>query len=236
MIITSIASGSRGNCYHLRHGNTSLLIEAGVSPKSVNNRGIKLSDCSGLLISHEHYDHSKYASIISNQYDVTVYASKGTFDVIDGVNNNIPNKVVIKRFEAFSIGCFSILPFDVDHDANEPLGFVITTTDTFERLVFFTDTCRMRYLFSHVKYLMAECNYVNEILSNAVAIGSIGKRAASRIRYSHMGLDELVDFIGELDKSELSIIYALHLSDRHSDEGLIKRTLQAAAGCAVYVC
>lgn len=236
MIITSIASGSHGNCYHLRHGNTSLLIEAGVSPKSVNNRGIKLSDCSGLLLSHEHYDHSKYASIISNKYDVTVYASKGTFDVIDGVNNNIPNKVVIKRFEAFSIGCFSILPFDVDHDANEPLGFVITTTDTFERLLFFTDTCRMRYLFSHVKYLMAECNYVNEILSNSVTIGSIGKRAASRIRYSHMGLDELVDFIGELDKSELTAIYALHLSDRHSDEGLIKRTLQAAAGCAVYIC
>lgn len=233
MIITSIASGSSGNCYHLRHGNTSLLIEAGVSPKSVNNRGIKLSDCSGLLISHEHIDHSKYASMISNKYDVTAYASKGTFE---GIDDDIPNKVIISRFEMFSIGCLNILPFDVDHDANEPLGFAITTIDTHERLLFFTDTCRMRYLFYNVKYLMAECNYVNEILSNSVAIGSIGKRAASRIRYSHMGLDELVDFIGELDKSELTAIYALHLSDRHSDEGLIKRTLQAAAGCAVYVC
>ena len=46
----------------------------------------------------------------------------------------------VKALEEFQLGTFQVLPFDVEHDVPEPLGFLLTSTATGEKLLYFTDT------------------------------------------------------------------------------------------------
>jgi len=53
--IKALASGSKGNCYKISDGRTSLLIEAGIPINQIKRGcGFKLSEIEACLISHEH--------------------------------------------------------------------------------------------------------------------------------------------------------------------------------------
>ena len=52
-------SSSAGNNYLLADGNSSLMLEAGLKPKDIMKQGINFSNIQGLLVTHEHSDHSK---------------------------------------------------------------------------------------------------------------------------------------------------------------------------------
>ena len=97
----------------------------------------------------------------------------------------------------FEIGTFSVFPFDIEHDAPEPLGFLITSTVTDETLLYFTDTVYLRYKFKGVTHMMAEANYSLDILrENAENMDGMGARK-SRILESHMSIDNLEDMLSE---------------------------------------
>ena len=61
MKICVFASGSSGNCLLVSDGVTHILLDAGISMRRIEaalrQTGLSLSDISGVLITHEHYDH-----------------------------------------------------------------------------------------------------------------------------------------------------------------------------------
>lgn len=230
--IKAIASGSHGNGYLLSDSKTKIIIEAGVSAERFHQNGVKISDASGLLVSHEHSDHSKYIADFIKR-GIELYTSQGTFNAcgLKGMPHH-----TIKALHWFTLGSFEILPFDVIHDAVEPLGFYIHSVADNENVLFFTDTAHVNYTFPNVHYLMAECNYCDDILNDAVLKRRIGKNEADRIRISHTGLNDLLNFIGELDKQYLREVWAMHLSDRHSNEVTVKKAIQELTGCPVHIC
>lgn len=230
--VKSIASGSHGNGYLLSDSKTKILIEAGVNIDRYHQNGVKLSDVSGLLVSHEHTDHSKYIAEMIRR-GIELYTSQGTFSACN--LRGMPHHI-ISALHWFTLGSFEILPFDVIHDAVEPLGFYIHSVADNENVLFFTDTAHVNYTFPDVHYLMAECNYCDDILNDAVLKRRLGKNEADRIRISHTGLNDLLNFIGELDKTHLKEVWALHLSDRHSNEVTVKKAIQELTGCPVHIC
>jgi phosphoribosyl 1,2-cyclic phosphodiesterase len=55
MKIKTIGSSSRGNCYKISDGKTTILIECGISLKKTRESlDFKLMEVEGCLISHEH--------------------------------------------------------------------------------------------------------------------------------------------------------------------------------------
>ena len=55
LTLKSFASSSKGNCYQLVDGSSSLLIEAGIQFKRIQVAlGFEVSGLDGCLISHEH--------------------------------------------------------------------------------------------------------------------------------------------------------------------------------------
>jgi phosphoribosyl 1,2-cyclic phosphodiesterase len=137
MKIKVIASGSKGNCYILSGARDVLLIEAGVPKRKVlEGLGHDISKVVGVLVSHEHLDHASAVKELLN-LSMDVYASKGTLDTIGAINRNAR---VLEVNKPISIGEFDVLPFLVQHDASEPLGFLIESRDLKQRVVFATDT------------------------------------------------------------------------------------------------
>ena len=123
---------------------------------------------------------------------------------------------------------FTAIPFPLEHDAAEPLGFLCYSRETGEKLLYFTDTYYIRNRFSGVTHIIGECNYDAETLWKAVEDGSTPAAAARRIFYSHMSLENLCDFLRANDLRRLRKIYVCHMSDRHGSEEKIKKEIGSA--------
>jgi len=72
MKFMSIASGSSGNCILAGSDNSTILIDAGISKKKIvealNDVSMDLKDIDGILITHEHIDHTKGLGVISRSW------------------------------------------------------------------------------------------------------------------------------------------------------------------------
>ena len=232
MKITSLASSSRGNCYLIRDGVSSLLIECGVDLKKIRKH-IKLSDLAGCLISHEHRDHSKYAKEIIKY--TGIWASAGTLSELD-LGPYGYRATAIKAGETFKIGSFLVVPFETQHDAKEPLGFLVYSTATEEKLLFATDTYYIKNRFQDLNYIMIECNYSIEILKANIDAGKIPKAVAKRLFESHFELENVKKFLQAQDLTTVKAIYLLHMSDGNSDAARFKKEIQELTGVPTYIC
>ena len=232
MKITSLASSSRGNCYLIQDGVSSLLLECGIQLKRVREI-IKLSDIDGCLITHEHKDHSKYAKEIIKY--TGIWASKGTLSEID-VGPYSYRTTAVKASEDFKINTFTIIPFEVQHDAKEALGFLIYSNRLKEKLLFATDTYYIKNRFNGLTYIMIECNYASDILKANIEAGKIPKAVAKRLFESHFELENVKKFLLAQDLSTVKEIHLLHLSDGNSDAARFKREVQELTGVPTYIC
>ncbi len=227
--IKTFGSSSNGNCYLLKDGDSYLLLEAGIQPKRVQ---LDWSKIEGVLISHEHQDHAKYAKEIIKRTGADLYCSEGTSSVLRGVPSHRIHVASSKR--SFNIGGWKIMPFDVEHDAKDPLGFLIETP-TKRRVLFATDTYYIRYKFTGITHLMIECNYDLDILEDNFLSRKIDKKQRLRIITSHFELSNVKQFLKVNDLSKLQEVHLLHLSDRNSDAEQFKREIQAIVGVPTYI-
>lgn len=228
MQIDVYASGSKGNCYRISDGYTSLLLECGITWRAIMKAlCYEITAIKGCLISHEHGDHA-YAVKDVMRLGIDVYASQGTLDAL-GVDGYHARPLTASKVAR--IGTFEVFPFKTQHDAAEPLGFVITSKITGERLLFFTDTYYVKYIFKNVNYIMAECNYSVKTIKEG-----LDKSRRDRLFESHMSLEHLIELLGHYDMSKVKKIYLLHLSDDNSDEEMFIWEVRRATGVEVVVC
>lgn len=232
MIIKPLASGSKGNAYIISDGVTTLLLDAGIPIKEIMvGCGFNTSNLAGCLITHSHLDHCKADKELI-RLGVPVYMSEGTKTA-----RNLDHGVyAVKHAKPVMVGSFKVLPFDVEHDAPEPLGFVIESVCTHEKLLYFTDTYYIKNKFSGLSIIMGECNYSKEAMDRAVDEGRLHVDLAKRLYKSHMSLETFLEFLRANDISKVKQIYLLHMSDTNGEEARFKREVQALTGVEVYVC
>jgi phosphoribosyl 1,2-cyclic phosphodiesterase len=229
--IKALASSSAGNCYRVTDGVTPILLECGIRYKDIQ-RGFdfKMSEVGACLVTHEHNDHVKSINDVLKA-GIDVYASRGTFETL-GINHHRIKPVRAK--EQFQIGTWAILPFDVQHDVSEPLGFLLLNQEG-EKLLFATDTYYIKYRFPGLTHIMVECNYSMDILNENIATGRVSKAMKKRVMKSHFSLDNVKDFLRANDLSKVQEIWLLHLSDNNSHAERFKREIQELSGKMVIV-
>lgn len=229
--ILPLASSSAGNAYRITDGVTPLLLEAGLPYRDIQRALVfRMSQVSCCLISHEHLDHAKAAKDIMKA-GVPVYTSQGTAGALNLSGHRLN---LIEAHQQFTIGTWSILPFDIEHDAAEPLGFILANTAG-DKLVFLTDTYYCRYRFAGLTHIMVEANYSIDIVNRRVAAGDLHPAQKRRLLRSHFGLEHVKDFIKANDISRLQEIWLLHLSDGNSDADRFKQEIQSITGKPVYI-
>lgn len=233
MNITVIASGSSGNAYRIDDGETSLLLDAGIPLKLIKQAlNFRVRDLGGCLITHAHGDHAKAAGDLAKA-GVDIYTSRGTLDACRLTGHRMK---AVEALNEINIGTFAVLPFDVQHDAPEPLGFLMTSRSTGEKLLYFTDTYYLKYRFTGLTHIMGECNYSMDIIEQSVRNGYIPLELVPRLIKSHMSLDHFLDLLRANDLRKVKQIYLLHLSNNNSDAGRFKEAVQRLTGTEVYVC
>lgn len=217
MEFVSLASSSKGNCYILNDSRTRIMLEAGLSEREIKKRmhaagAGNLADISAVLISHEHKDHSKSAVKLLDD-GISVYASEGT---AAGIGDD--RIEAVKSKELFKIGTFDILPFDTFHNTPEPLGFLIQSRFTGERMLFAIDTVNLVYIIPGLDYIAIECNYVKSELERHT---KLNEKVREHIKNTHLELGMLLKYLKKLDLSKVKKVYLMHLSTSNSSESKI---------------
>lgn len=229
--IKTLATGSKGNCYHISDGVTTLLLECGISFKQIQHgTNFETSNLCGVLVTHEHQDHCKGVKVVLER-GLDVYMSQGTKDALAIENHRIK---VVKSKEQFRIGTWTILPFDTQHDVAEPLGFLLQS-DNGDKLLFATDTYYIKYRFTGLTHLMIECNYDQQTLDSNVESGRTHPAMRKRVMRSHFSLENLLEFFKANDLSNVQEIHLLHLSDSNSNADRIFKAVARATGKMIYI-
>ncbi|WP_101772360.1 MBL fold metallo-hydrolase [Peptostreptococcus faecalis] len=226
--IKILGSGSSGNCYSLNVDNEILLLDLGFNYKKILEFvNYELDKVVGALVTHEHKDHSKAVEEIANN-GIDVYATQGTFESLD-IQNHRTN--IIKANKPCLIGNFTILPFMVEHDAVEPVGFLVKHK-SIGSLLYITDTYYVKYKFNKINHILVECNYSKQIIDETLKDKMFLR---NRIVESHFELNNVIDFLKASDLSVLKTLTLIHLSSSNSDEKLFKSEVEKAIGHPVEI-
>jgi len=80
--ITSLNSGSNGNCYYVGNEHEAVLIDAGIPCRQIEQRldrlGLSLRAVKAIFISHEHSDHIRGIAALARKYQLPVYITPKT--------------------------------------------------------------------------------------------------------------------------------------------------------------
>jgi phosphoribosyl 1,2-cyclic phosphodiesterase len=232
MEIRILGSGSSGNCYWVSDGVSPLLIECGLPVRKIREAlDFKLSDLAGCLVSHEHGDHSKAARDLMKA-GVDIYASAGTLDVL-GLEGHRTLSLwkANGEYVEVNVGSWLVTPFAAVHDAAEPLGFILDSDATGERLFYSGDTGYISPRIAGMTDILVEANNTWE----AVRAGEAPRSLKERVVANHMSLETVKGFLAANDLSRVKVIYLLHLSDEHSDADLFRREVMEQTGKEVRI-
>ena len=200
MEIEVLASGSSANCYVLRKGGETLLLECGERiTTTLPKLKYKLPDA--ILVTHEHGDHAKSAKNFLER-GIPMYMTAGTAEALNLKRHNMH---IIQAGEEFKIGSFAIKALAVKHDAAEPVNYIV------DDLLFVTDTGRVPAIEGKsFKQILIETNYSEAALLDA----DIDERQRRRILENHLSVDRAIEFLKDNPASEVHLI---HISKRHGD-------------------
>lgn len=235
MQIKNYFSGSSGNLYAINDGKTKILIECGVTISKIKKAlKYKLSDVDGCLVSHAHFDHSKAMKDLM-QHEIECYCLQ---DVKDALNLQHHRLNVFEFRKQFTIGSFTILPFELVHCHTDGTpcpnaGFLIVSRE--EKLIYITDTAYSRYYFKGLTHIMLEANYDADILDENIKDGLVPALMRERLLSSHLSIDNAIELLKMNDLSQVKSVHLIHLSKENASPEIFSRKIQNLFGIPTYV-
>lgn len=233
MQICVLSSGSKGNCVYINSGNTSILIDNGISFKQLKLRaesvGINLSKLSAMLITHEHSDHIKGVGVLSRNFDLPVYSPHACYESFIGQIGDINYMGENKNYElGFKIGELDILPFRTPHDSVYSVGYRITGEEGAVAIA--TDLGKMTDgVFNHLKgadIVVLESNHDINMLKQGAYPPALKRRILSN--NGHLSNDDASDNICKLCGLGTKKFVLAHLSeDNNTPQIAFSKTMKA---------
>jgi len=231
MKLKVLGSGSKGNCYLLQGEEETLILECGIPYKDIlKGLDFNLSNVVGCLVSHEHKDHCKAITDVLKA-GIDVYASKGTALACAAIEYRVKH---IKSEKPIKIGGFTVLPFQAQHDAAEPLGFLLQHQEI-GKVLFITDSYYCQYNFKGLNHILIECNYSVEILRENLENKRLPVSLKNRLLKSHFELGNVKDFLKASDLKAVKEVLLIHLSDSNSNSKQFKEEIERTTGKPTYI-
>jgi len=230
----SIGSGSSGNCYYFGNSTRGILIDAGLSPRTIRKElkqiGVDFSNIMGIFVTHDHQDHIKSIGTLGEKFNIPIYATAKTHRGMDqsyGMTQKLSSsKRFLENGQNINIGEFNIASFPVSHDGTDNGGFFIKYRN--HRILFATDlgyvTDPLFRFIQDSNIIILEANYDLEMLKNGKYPFYLKQRVLSNT--GHLGNMEAGTFLADHWHPELKHIYLCHLSNDNNHPELAKKTVE----------
>jgi len=225
-----LGSGSSGNATLVQCGNTRILVDAGLSAKQLVLRlamlGVSPDDLDAILITHEHSDHARGIDVLLRKRSIPIYANIFTREALETkMKSEIPWRV-FRSGQSFEVGELSVQSFKIQHDAAEPVGFVLNGQGVQLGMVsdvgHVTHPMRESLRGSHAIYI--EANYDEAMLErDTKRPWSTKQRIASR--HGHLSNTQTAEFLHEIACKKLGAVMLCHLSSDCNSAELAIRTV-----------
>ncbi len=131
LTVTTLASGSSGNCLLVSGGGTHILMDAGISclriTKSLSALGLDPRALSAVLVTHDHSDHvCGLATLLKRLPALRVLSSVGTAKRLTD-RAGLPAQRIhpIPAGSTFSLGTLCCRSFSTPHDAPDSVGYTV---------------------------------------------------------------------------------------------------------------
>ena len=234
----SLYSGSSGNSSVVRCGERYLIVDMG---KGVRTTGaalkeleLNISDCDGILVTHEHSDHVKGLSTFLKKYPLPVYGAEETLEFLDAtcVVPATCDMTALTPGREEDIGCFGVQSFPTSHDV-PCVGYRIHTPDD-KTMTIATDlgtlTPPVHEALSGCDLVALESNYDLHMLRSGPYPYYLRARIES-VR-GHLSNDECSAKLLELIQSGCKKFALCHLSQENNTPSLALQTVFTTLGAA----
>ena len=231
----SCQSGSNGNCIFVQAGDTRLLFDAGISGKQAalrmahHTQPTKVLD--GLIISHDHGDHSGCAGIYQRKFGLPIYATRDTSRACRGRWDKVHDVRAFAAGESFQVGEALIHSLPTPHDAVDGACFVVEHEGL--RLGILTDLghtfAGLRSLLATLDGVYLESNYDPEMLDHGPYPYFLRRRISGD--RGHLANTEAATLLRDHAREDrLRWAVLSHLSEVNNTPELALRTAQQVVG------
>jgi phosphoribosyl 1,2-cyclic phosphodiesterase len=214
---TILGSGSNGNCAYLECGTTRLLIDAGFSARQIRERlaqiGRAPEGLSGILLTHEHTDHTNGLGTLCSKLPIPIYCNRLTKEAVEMQFETKFDFRIFSTGASFELGEIGVETFSVPHDAYDPVGFMLRANGS--QIGFLTDLGHAtKLVIERVRrsnVLVLETNHDMKLLQDDVKRPwSVKQRIMSR--HGHLCNEAAANVLAELVTADLRRVYLGHLS------------------------
>ena len=228
MKICLLASGSGGNSICVQNGSSSVLIDAGLTGKRIEERlqgvGINPAGLQAILVSHEHSDHIKGVGVLARRYGLPVWMTEGTLNASKKIFRGTEKIRIFENDEKFSIGDLSFQAFQLPHDAADPVNFSVT--DGHSNVTVATDMGTVTQLvyqyMRRADLVIIETNYDYQLLMDGPYPWVLKQRISST--HGHLSNDGAAEALCNLAKEGLQQAVLAHLSEKNNRPDLARET------------
>ena len=233
----SLYSGSSGNSSVVRCGSRYLIVDMGKGVRTTSAAlkalGLAVSDCDGILVTHEHSDHVKGLSTFLKKNPLPVYGAADTLDFLDA-NGIVPPSCELNTLEGREedVGAFGVQSFPTSHDV-PCVGYRIHTPDG-KTMPIATDlgvlTPPVHEALAGCDLVALESNYDLHMLRS----GPYPYYLRSRIESTrgHLSNDECAAKLLELIQEGCKRFALCHLSQENNTPALALQTVFNTLGAA----
>jgi phosphoribosyl 1,2-cyclic phosphodiesterase len=232
----SLGSGSSGNCYYFGNLSRGILIDAGISAKTVRRNlrliGVDFSQILGVFVSHDHVDHIKSIGTFGETFQIPVFATQKIHDGIDrswGVTQKLDrSKRFIDPGTDTQVGPFTLVSHLVSHDASESVCYQIKYMD--HKILIATDLGtineQLEMLIRQSDVVIIEANYDEKMLAEGTYPAYLKHRIASD--KGHLCNDVTAGVLTANWHEGIKHVYLCHLSQDNNQPMIALNTIKQA--------
>jgi len=226
LFITSLNSGSNGNCYYIGNETEAIFIDAGISCGEIEKRmkrlGLSMKKVKAVFISHEHTDHINGLKVLTKKYQLPVYITNAT---LRHARFRLEKHLITSftAYEQIVIGGLTITPFPKLHDAADPCSFTICCNEV--KVGVFTDIgipCKnviTHFQQCHAAFL--EANYDEKMLEHGGYPYSLKRRI--RGGNGHLSNRQALELFIAHKPAFMSHLFLSHLSKNNNCPDLVQQ-------------
>lgn len=233
LFVTSLNSGSNGNCYYIGNQDEAILVDGGISCRETEKRlkrlGLSIKKVKAIFVTHEHGDHIHGVPGLSKKHQIPVYITDRT---LQNTSAEIKAHLAFpfRAYNPVQIGGLTITGFPKFHDAADPHSFIVSNEHV--TIGIFTDMGRScDHLIRHFKQCHAaflESNYDEEMLE----FGRYPLTLKNRIRNGkgHLSNKQALELFLTYRPTFMSHLFLSHLSRDNNSPRLVRDLFQKVAG------